>query len=54
MILQAVSDLGLDPVRCVLLGDKISDVEAGAAAEIVLRILLGAALRQERAGHAIA
>jgi D-glycero-D-manno-heptose 1,7-bisphosphate phosphatase len=41
MILQAVSDLGLDPARCVILGDKISDMEAGAEAGIGLRILIG-------------
>jgi histidinol phosphatase-like enzyme len=49
MILQAVSDLGLDPARCVLLGDKISDVEAGAVAGIGLRILL--APRWDRSGQ---
>jgi D-glycero-D-manno-heptose 1,7-bisphosphate phosphatase len=41
MLLQAVSDLGLDPVHCAILGDKISDMEAGAAAGIGLRILIG-------------
>jgi hypothetical protein len=29
MILQAVSVLALDPARCVILGDKLSDIEAG-------------------------
>jgi D-glycero-D-manno-heptose 1,7-bisphosphate phosphatase len=41
MLLQAASDLGLDPARCVIIGDKMSDMEAGAAAGIGLRILLG-------------
>lgn len=40
MILQAVSDLNLDPAQSALLGDKISDIEAGAAAGIGLRILV--------------
>jgi D-glycero-D-manno-heptose 1,7-bisphosphate phosphatase len=41
MILQAVSDLDLDPAQSAILGDKISDIEAGAAARIGLRILVG-------------
>jgi len=41
MILQAVSDLGLNPARCTILGDKISDMEAGAEAGIGLRVLIG-------------
>jgi len=40
MILRAVSDLGLDPAQSVILGDKMSDIEAGAAAGIGLRILV--------------
>jgi D-glycero-D-manno-heptose 1,7-bisphosphate phosphatase len=40
MILQAVADLALDPARCAIVGDKISDIEAGAAAGLGLRILL--------------
>jgi len=40
MILQAVSDLDLDPVQSAILGDKMSDIEAGAAAAIGLRILV--------------
>ena len=40
MILQAVSDLDLDPAQSAILGDKISDIEAGAAAGIGLRILV--------------
>ena len=40
MILQAVSDLDLDPVQSAILGDKMSDIEAGAAAGIGLRILV--------------
>ena len=41
MILQAASDLGLDLGRSAILGDKLSDIEAGAAAGIGLRILVG-------------
>jgi D-glycero-D-manno-heptose 1,7-bisphosphate phosphatase len=40
MILQAVSDLGLDPAQSAILGDKMSDIEAGAAAGIGLRVLV--------------
>ena len=40
MILQAVSDLDLDPVQSAILGDKMSDIEAGVAAGIGLRILV--------------
>jgi D-glycero-D-manno-heptose 1,7-bisphosphate phosphatase len=40
MILQAVSDLDLDPVQSAILGDNMSDIEAGAAAGIGLRILV--------------
>jgi D-glycero-D-manno-heptose 1,7-bisphosphate phosphatase len=41
MLLQAASDLKLDPGRCAIIGDKMSDMEAGATAGIGLRILLG-------------
>jgi D-glycero-D-manno-heptose 1,7-bisphosphate phosphatase len=41
MILQAVSDLRLDPTRCAIVGDKVSDMEAGAEAGIGLRVLIG-------------
>jgi len=40
MILQAVSDLSLDPAQSVIVGDKMSDIEAGEAAGIGLRILV--------------
>jgi D-glycero-D-manno-heptose 1,7-bisphosphate phosphatase len=40
MILQAAADLDLDLGRCVVIGDKISDIRAGAAAGIALRILI--------------
>jgi D-glycero-D-manno-heptose 1,7-bisphosphate phosphatase len=43
MILQAVTDLALDPTRCAIVGDKMSDIEAGAAAGLGLRILLARA-----------
>jgi len=41
MLSQAVSDLGLDPAHCAILGDKISDIEAGAAAGIGLLVRIG-------------
>jgi D-glycero-D-manno-heptose 1,7-bisphosphate phosphatase len=41
MLLQAISDLALDPARCAILGDRMSDIEAGAAAGIGLRVLIG-------------
>jgi hypothetical protein len=49
MILQATPDLGPDPAHCAILGDKMSDIEAGA--ELVLRILVGSrdALREKHA-----
>ncbi len=46
MLLQAASDLGLDPACCAILGDKVSDMEAGAAAGIGLRILIGSCYAQ--------
>ena len=42
MIQQAISDLGLDPARCAIIGDTMSDIEAGAAAGLGLRILVAA------------
>jgi len=50
MILQAVSDLDLDPVQSAILGDKISDIEAGAAAGIGLRILVASCHAKEGEG----
>src|SRR5262245_65833484 len=41
MILQAASDLGLDLACSAIMGDQMSDVEAGAAAGVGLRILVG-------------
>jgi D-glycero-D-manno-heptose 1,7-bisphosphate phosphatase len=40
MILQAAADLGVDLARSALVGDKPSDMAAGAAAGIGVRILL--------------
>src|SRR5262249_21707084 len=40
MLLQAASDLGLDPAHCAILGDKMSDMEAGAAEGIGLHVLI--------------
>ena len=41
MLLQAAADFDLDLSCCVIIGDKMSDVEAGAAAGIGLKILVG-------------
>ena len=38
MILQAIFDFKLDPARCVIVGDNMSDIEAGAAAGLGFRI----------------
>jgi beta-phosphoglucomutase-like phosphatase (HAD superfamily) len=40
MILQAVAELGLEPGRCAIAGDQVSDVEAHAATGLGLRTLL--------------
>jgi D-glycero-D-manno-heptose 1,7-bisphosphate phosphatase len=56
MILQAVSDLDLDPAQSAILGDKISDIEAGEAAGIGLRILVASCGAKKGAGapsHAV-
>ena len=50
MILRAVSDLGLDPAHSAILGDKMSDIEAGAAAGIGLRILVASHDAKESEG----
>jgi D-glycero-D-manno-heptose 1,7-bisphosphate phosphatase len=50
MILQAVSDLDLDPAQSAILGDKISDIEAGEAARIGLRILVASRGAKKSAG----
>jgi len=41
MFLQAGRDLGLDLARSVLVGDRMADMEAGAAAGLGLLVLLG-------------
>ncbi len=40
MLLRAARELGLDLSRCVLVGDKESDIEAGVAAGVRLNLLL--------------
>lgn len=47
MILQAASDLALDLAQSVIVGDKMTDMEAGAAAGITVRILIRSAPRGE-------
>jgi D-glycero-D-manno-heptose 1,7-bisphosphate phosphatase len=54
MLLQAISDLGLDPAHCAIVGDKMSDMEAGAAAGIGLRILIGTAAGPGESAHEVA
>jgi D-glycero-D-manno-heptose 1,7-bisphosphate phosphatase len=41
MLLQAAAEFDLDLAGSAIIGDKVSDVEAGAAAGIGLRILVG-------------
>jgi D-glycero-D-manno-heptose 1,7-bisphosphate phosphatase len=41
MIVQAASDLGLDLARSAIMGDSMSDIAAGAAAGVGLRVLVG-------------
>lgn len=41
MILQAADDLSLDLARSAIVGDALSDIEAGAAAGVGLRIRVG-------------
>ena len=40
MILQAASEFGLDLAQSAIVGDKMSDIKAGAAAGVGLRILV--------------
>jgi D-glycero-D-manno-heptose 1,7-bisphosphate phosphatase len=41
MILQAATDLGLDLAASAIIGDSLSDMQAGAAAGVGLRIRIG-------------
>jgi D-glycero-D-manno-heptose 1,7-bisphosphate phosphatase len=52
MILQAARDLGLDLARSAIMGDSMSDIEAGAAAGVGLRVLVGSRPAHARAGAA--
>ncbi len=54
MLLQAISDLGLDPAHCAIVGDKMSDMEAGAAAGIGLRIRIGTGAGPGEPAHEVA
>lgn len=54
MLLQAISDLGLDPAHCAIVGDNMSDMEAGAAVGIGLRILIGTRAGPGEAAHEVA
>ena len=44
MILQAAADLGLDLLHSAIIGDAMSDIEAGVAAGVALRIRMGASV----------
>jgi D-glycero-D-manno-heptose 1,7-bisphosphate phosphatase len=46
LLLQAAADLGLDPARSVLVGDKLSDIQAGRAAGLARCVLV-------TSGHAV-
>ncbi|MCG5030286.1 D-glycero-beta-D-manno-heptose 1,7-bisphosphate 7-phosphatase [Mesosutterella sp. OilRF-GAM-744-9] len=41
MIEAAIRDFGIDPARSVIFGDSLSDVQAGSAAGLAERVLLG-------------
>ncbi len=41
MVLQAIEELGLDPQRSYMFGDKPSDVECGARAGVTARLISG-------------
>lgn len=41
MLLQGIAEFGLDPDRCVMFGDKVSDLEAAKAAGIGRKVLVG-------------
>jgi len=50
MILQAASDLSLDLARSAIIGDARSDIEAGSAAGIGLRVLVGSQRSEDGEG----
>jgi HAD-hyrolase-like len=50
MNLQAIFDFRLDPARCAIVGDKMSDIEAGGAAGLGLRILVASGPCQNGGG----
>jgi D-glycero-D-manno-heptose 1,7-bisphosphate phosphatase len=50
MILQAATDLNLDLAYSVIVGDKLSDMEAGARAGIGFRILVRNSVGEEISG----
>ena len=45
MLLRAIADHGLDPARCLMIGDKDSDMDAARAAGIAGRLYTGGDLR---------
>lgn len=47
LVLQAARDLSLDLARSILVGDKMSDIEAGRRAGVATRVLLSSAHADE-------
>lgn len=46
MLLRAIADHGLDPARCLMIGDRRSDLRAAAAAGVPARLYAGGDLRR--------
>jgi D-glycero-D-manno-heptose 1,7-bisphosphate phosphatase len=40
MLLQGIAEFGLEPDRCVMFGDKVSDLEAARAAGIGRKVFV--------------
>jgi D-glycero-D-manno-heptose 1,7-bisphosphate phosphatase len=48
MFLQAQRELGLDLKQSIMIGDKLSDIQAGSAAGVGINLLLGALLTSKK------
>ena len=46
MILRAMADFGVDPKKSLLVGDRASDLEAGARAGVAVRLFAGGSLER--------
>ncbi len=51
MIVQATKEFDIDLARSVLIGDKVSDIQAGVAAGIAVNVLLNSNPIDSRSGH---